>query len=69
MDDTTENGMPPKFVAERIVRCLFTKETDLLICSFLHRLVVNIRLYAPALYFTIMKIRTWNSRRKAVKED
>ncbi|KAB7494053.1 Dehydrogenase/reductase SDR family protein 7-like [Armadillidium nasatum] len=68
MDKTTASGMLPKVVAEKIVKAIVNKDTEVLICPFLHKLIVCIRLCAPSLYFYIMKIRSWNTRKKELKE-
>ncbi|CAF0769679.1 unnamed protein product [Didymodactylos carnosus] len=63
----TSNNMSsayePSYVAERILKAIQYKETDVLICPFHQRLVIWLRFFWPYLFFRLMIIR--NKRLKS----
>lgn len=57
MDETTATGMAPEDVADIVLEAVVNKRTDVVISSFIPRLVLFVRVLLPWLYFTIMKGR------------
>lgn len=57
MDETTATGMAPEDVADIVVEAVVNKRTDVVIASFIPRLVLLMRVLTPWLYFAIMKGR------------
>lgn len=57
MDETTATGMAPEDVADIVVEAVVNKRTDLVVASFVPRLVLMVRALLPWLYFAIMKGR------------
>lgn len=57
MDETTATGMAPEDVADIVVEAVVNKRTDLVVASFVPRLVLLVRVLLPWLYFAIMKGR------------
>lgn len=57
MDETTATGMAPEDVADIVLEAVINKRTDVVISSFIPRLVLFVRVLLPWLYFTIMKGR------------
>lgn len=57
MDETTATGMAPEDVADVVLEAVVNKRTDLVVASFVPRLVLLVRALLPWLYFAIMKGR------------
>lgn len=57
MDETTATGMAPEDVADIVLEAVVNKRTDLVVASFVPRLVLLVRALLPWLYFAIMKGR------------
>lgn len=62
MDQTTESGYSPEYVAEEIVRGIVQKKKELLICPLLPTVAIYLRKYLPSVYFTIMARRAKKSQ-------
>ena len=62
MDATTASGMPPEYVANRILQAVARRQDDVVVASLLYRMVVLLRALQPNLFFWIMA-------RRARKED
>ncbi|KAK8763618.1 hypothetical protein V5799_033778 [Amblyomma americanum] len=57
MDETTATGMAPEDVADIVLEAVVNKRADVVISSFIPRLVLFVRVLFPWLYFAIMKGR------------
>ena len=57
MDSTTAKGMPPEYVAQRIVGAIARQQQDLILAPIHHLLSVYLRVLTPSLFNFIMRIR------------
>ncbi|XP_076453848.1 dehydrogenase/reductase SDR family member 7B-like [Babylonia areolata] len=62
MDKTTESGMTPEAVAERVLQCVLRGQPDVVISPLHHRLAIILRAVAPSLFFAIMARRARKQR-------
>jgi len=59
-DETTEGGLRPAEVAERVVAAVARDSRELIMAPLVHRLVILVRALVPSLYFFIM---AWRARK------
>lgn len=57
MDENTENGFSPAYVAEKILNAVVLKRKEDVIAPLLPKVAIFIRKYLPSLYFVIMAHR------------
>ncbi|XP_056631601.1 dehydrogenase/reductase SDR family protein 7-like [Diorhabda sublineata] len=57
MDPTTEKGLPPEYVAAKIVKAVAEKKKELIISTLLPKFAIFLRKCLPSLYFLIMAKR------------
>lgn len=65
MDQTTENGYRPEYVAECILKSILKEEKEVTIAPFTVKCAIVLRILFPALFFWIMKRRA----RKLVRKN
>ncbi|KAG5888249.1 hypothetical protein JTB14_027931 [Gonioctena quinquepunctata] len=61
MDNTTENGYNPDYVAMEIVKAVVEKKKEVIISTVLPRLAIFLRKFLPSVYFFIMVRRARKS--------
>lgn len=62
LDDTTASGYPAPHVANKIFWSVVSRQNEIVIAPFHHRLVIYVRTLCPWLYFFIMRFRAKSSR-------
>ena len=63
MDETTESGADPLKAAAEIVNAVKRNIEELMLCSFLYRLVILLRTILPKAYFLLMARRACKSKK------
>ncbi|KAF7406506.1 hypothetical protein HZH68_005875 [Vespula germanica] len=64
MDQTTEQGYSPKYVAKKVLQAVLKKEKDVVIAPITPKCGILIRFLCPSLYFWLMEKRA----KKFIKE-
>lgn len=64
MDPTTAAGYEPSYVADEILKMVVSKNNELLICPFSHKLGIFLRYFWPSLFFWAMTKRARNLSKK-----
>ncbi|KAK2580777.1 hypothetical protein KPH14_011512 [Odynerus spinipes] len=57
MDQTTEQGYSPKYVAEKVLKAVLKKEKDVIIAPIAPKSAILLRSLFPSLYFWLMEKR------------
>ena len=57
LDDATASGMSPDAAAGAILRMVISRDPELVLAPFFHRIIAVIRVLFPSLFFWIMKRR------------
>lgn len=57
MDETTENGYEPGYVAERILEAILKNKEEITIAPFSVKCAIIIRTLLPSLFFWLMQRR------------
>ncbi|XP_047348269.1 dehydrogenase/reductase SDR family protein 7-like [Vespa velutina] len=57
MDQTTEQGYSPKYVAKKVLQAVLKKEKDVIIATIIPKCGILLRFLCPSLYFWLMEKR------------
>ncbi|XP_066599516.1 dehydrogenase/reductase SDR family protein 7-like [Prorops nasuta] len=57
MDEATEKGYTPEFVADQVLKAVLKKEKDLVVATFTPKVAILLRTVFPSIYFWIMQKR------------
>ncbi|XP_046820665.1 dehydrogenase/reductase SDR family protein 7-like [Vespa crabro] len=57
MDQTTEQGYSPKYVAKKVLEAVLKKEKDVIIATIIPKCGILLRFLCPSLYFWLMEKR------------
>lgn len=57
MDETTENGYDPEYVAEHILKAVLKQKKEVTIAPFSVKTAIMIRTLFPSLFFWLMQKR------------
>lgn len=60
MDNATEQGFSPKYVADQVLKAVLKQEKELTIATFTPKAAILLRAIFPSLYFWIMQKRAKN---------
>lgn len=61
MDQTTENGYQPEYVAKCILKSVLNQEKEITIAPFSAKCAIVLRTFFPSLFFWIMERRARKS--------
>nr|CAI5834340.1 unnamed protein product [Callosobruchus analis] len=61
MDEATEKGYKPEYVAEKIVRAVVEKTNEIVVSTITPKLALFLRKYLPSVYFSVMAHRAKKS--------
>ncbi|XP_055954503.1 dehydrogenase/reductase SDR family member 7B [Patella vulgata] len=68
MDKTTENGMTPEYVAQRVLEAVMYQNNDDILSSITPKIAVYLRTIAPSVFFWLMKSRARKGQKDYTEE-
>lgn len=64
MDQATEEGYSPEYVADCILKAVLKQKKDIVIAPFVPKCAIYLRVLCPSLYFWIMQKRARKTDKK-----
>lgn len=61
MDQTTEQGFTPEYVADQVLQGVLRKSSEMTISTFQPKAAIILRSLLPSLYFWLMRKRAKNN--------
>ncbi|CAG2199603.1 DHRS7B [Mytilus edulis] len=69
MDKTTQSGMAPSYVAEKILSAVEFEQNEVILAPVHHKIAIYLRTIVPNLFFKLMKSRAKSGKKDYEKND
>ncbi|XP_063443695.1 dehydrogenase/reductase SDR family member 7B-like isoform X3 [Mytilus trossulus] len=69
MDKTTQSGMAPSYVAEKILSAVEFEQNEVILSPVHHKIAIYLRTIVPNLFFKLMKSRAKSGKKDYEKKD